>query len=193
STPSKGLTLQLLWNHRWEYDKGPERLLEIVRGLLRSRLEFVLHVVGQQFREQPPAFAELRSLLADAQALGSWGFIRDHGEYLNLLGQCEVALSTALHDFQGLALMQACGAGCSPLAPARLVYPEWLDEAFLYPGDAADPQREAAGAVAMILALAEKRASGQSLPLADVSRFSSDVLLDEYRRVLSAVTLLAMT
>jgi glycosyltransferase involved in cell wall biosynthesis len=182
-----GPALQLLWNHRWEYDKAPERLLEIVKGLRQSGLDFVLHVVGQQFRQQPPVFDELHQVLVKAGALGHWGYIADRGEYLNLLARCEVVLSTALHDFQGLAMMQACGAGCSPLAPARLAYPEWLDESCLYASDEDKPQREAAAAVARILALAERKKVGQPLPLAQLSRFSSRVLLDEYRRVLSAV------
>ena len=96
-------------------------------------------------------------------------------------------LSTALHDFQGLALMPACDAGCSPLAPARLAYPEWLCEEFLYTSDEADRQREADAAVAKILALAAKKSHGESLPLADVSRFGVDVLLHDYRHVLTAL------
>ena len=179
--------LQLLWNHRWEYDKGPQGLLEISRSLLHAGLDFELHVVGQQFREQPPAFAELRELLAGAGSLGRWGYLAQQYDYLELLRRCDVVLSTALHDFQGLALMHACDAGCSPLAPARLVYPEWLSEEFLYTSDEADRQREADAAAAKILALAEKKSRGEPLPLADVSRFRADVLLDDYRHVLTAL------
>jgi len=43
-----------------------------------------------------------------------------------------VVLSTARHDFQGLAIQEACFAGCTPLAPNRLVYPEYLPENLLY-------------------------------------------------------------
>ena len=187
STRSEAPALQLVWNHRWEYDKAPERLLEIVKGLRQSGLDFVLHVAGQQFRRQPPVFAELRQQLEEAGALGQWGYVADGGEYANLLAHCDVALSTALHDFQGLALMQACAAGCSPLAPERLVYPEWLEETCLYTSDEAHPEREAAAAVAKILALAQRKSSGQALPTTSLSRFSSRALLDEYRRVLLAV------
>jgi glycosyltransferase involved in cell wall biosynthesis len=178
--------LQLVWNHRWEYDKGPEHLLAIANALLCSGVNFVLHVVGRQFREQAPEFAALHALLRGANAIGYWGFIEDSEEYMYLLHQCDVALSTALHDFQGLALMQACAAGCSPLAPSRLVYPEWLGEDFLYPGYD-DVVREAAGAVARIARLAEMKSRGETLPLADVSRFGVPELIPRYRRVLREV------
>lgn len=66
-----GRPLTLVWNHRWEYDKGPGRLLSLVRRLVDARLPFRLHLVGQQFRQQPPAFGTLTRLLD--------GHYRDHG------------------------------------------------------------------------------------------------------------------
>ncbi|MFB1002484.1 MAG: DUF3524 domain-containing protein, partial [Pseudomonadales bacterium] len=48
--------LRLLWNHRWEYDKGPDRLLALVNALEASGLICELNIVGQQFRQTPKAF-----------------------------------------------------------------------------------------------------------------------------------------
>jgi glycosyltransferase involved in cell wall biosynthesis len=179
--------LQLLWNHRWEYDKGPERLLAIVQGLLAQELDFCLNVVGQQFRQRPEAFDEIRALLTAAGRLGNWGYIEEVADYQSLLASCDVVLSTALHDFQGLSMVQACAAGCSPLAPARLVYPEWLDQQFLYAASDSEPQTEAEAAVEKIVRLAAMKVAGEALPLADVSAFSADVLLPQYRSVLQAL------
>ena len=86
--------------------------------------------------------------------------------------------------------MQACVAGCSPLAPARVAYPEWLQAQFLYPVDE-DPRREARAVVERLQLLAESKASGEALPLADLSRYSREQLLVEYRRVLSSAAQLS--
>ncbi|MGB5324806.1 MAG: DUF3524 domain-containing protein [Pseudomonadales bacterium] len=129
--------LQLLWNHRWEYDKGPEHLLAFVEALAASDLPITMHIAGQQFREQPAAFAVIEKLLDDPLlrgpvTKGQWGFVASQRKYRELLAGCDVVLSTAQHDFQGLAVLQACQAGCAPLLPDRLAYPEYFAPRFLY-------------------------------------------------------------
>lgn len=171
-----GPALQLVWNHRWEYDKGPDGLLMLVRGMVESGLDFRLHMLGQQFRRQPAAFAELRSLLEQAGALGHWGYLEDHQAYHALLAGCDVVLSTALHDFQGIAVQEACVLGCAPLVPDSLVYPEWVDARFRY-ADNAD-------ALDKLGELCRLKQIGQPLPRQDVSGFSAGVLLPRYRAAL---------
>ncbi len=126
ATYKDGARQQLLWNHRWEYDKGPAQLLELVELLLESGLDFDMHVVGQQFRQRPAEFERVHQLLQSAGRLGCWGYIESRDDYEHLLGQCDVVISTALHDFQGLSVLEACAAGAAPLVPNRLVYPEWF-------------------------------------------------------------------
>jgi hypothetical protein len=41
-------------------------------------------------------------------------------------------LSTAHHEFQGLAVLEGAAYGCVPLAPNRLAYPEWIPTPCLY-------------------------------------------------------------
>jgi glycosyltransferase involved in cell wall biosynthesis len=50
----------LLWNHRWEYDKGPDRLLNFLQVLEQRSLPFRLSVVGERFRSYPKAFDRIR-------------------------------------------------------------------------------------------------------------------------------------
>jgi glycosyltransferase involved in cell wall biosynthesis len=168
--------LQLVWNHRWEYDKGPGQLLELAAALLERGLDFTLHVVGQQFREQPAVFAELRALLEGAGALGHWGFIEERENYFALLAACDVVLSTAEHDFQGLAVMEACAQACTPLVPDRLVYPEYFESVYRY--------QDNAEAVDKLLHWSEMKVGGQSLPRVDMEQFSPTVLLEQYRGLL---------
>lgn len=123
--------LNVVWNHRWEYDKAPDRLLEILKVLPKD-LPLCFHVVGQRFRQCPQVMDEIKALLEARSWLGEWGYIDDRFAYMNLLARCDVVLSTALHDFQGLSVLEAVAQGCTPLVPERLVYPEYVEAAHLY-------------------------------------------------------------
>lgn len=154
TTPSTR-PVSIIWNHRWEFDKGPERLLAFAKTLLNTEIDFVLHVVGQQFRSYPEEFAALRKLLNEKrpEAVGQWGFIEDRQLYQSLLDESDFVLSTALHDFQGLSVLEAVQRGCRPLLPRRLAYPEWCPDEFLYDSELDDIAFEASSAVLRLGAL----------------------------------------
>lgn len=137
-------TPHLLWNHRWEYDKGPERLLALLRELARRQQPFRLSVVGEQFRRQPPAFGQIRQEFG-AQIV-CWGYQESREDYDRLLAGADVVISTATHDFQGLAMLEAMAAGCLALAPRRLAYPEYVPAAQCYSSHEDDVEAEAAAA-----------------------------------------------
>lgn len=124
---------QIIWNHRWEYDKGPDLLLAIVKQVVAqfSPGQFQWHIVGQQFRQVPKAFAEIKTLLERANMLGAWGY-QSKADYCRLLGAGDIVLSTALHDFQGLSVCEAVAAGCIPVLPVRVAYPERFSRAALF-------------------------------------------------------------
>ena len=124
-------TLEVVWNHRWEYDKGPERLLAFVKALPEG-LALRFHIVGQRFRNDPECFIELAELLKRRQWLGQWGPVSAREEYLALLAQSDYVLSTAIHDFQGLAVLEAMALGCLPLVPDRLAYSQFVAGAYRY-------------------------------------------------------------
>ncbi|WP_053981968.1 tRNA-queuosine alpha-mannosyltransferase domain-containing protein [Marinagarivorans algicola] len=125
--------LTIVWNHRWEYDKCPELLLAIVQQLdkMAPHLNLRWHVVGQRFRQVPKAFEALQTLLMQKNWLGEWGYL-PRPEYLSVLKSSHIVLSTAAHDFQGLAVMDAVAAGCVPLLPHRVAYPEFFAGDYLF-------------------------------------------------------------
>lgn len=155
--------LQLLWNHRWEYDKGPELLLEIIRACEAQQLAIDFHIVGQQFRDCPDAFAAIHQLLlaSGTLALASWGYVEQACDYQQLLADCDVVLSTAEHDFQGLSVMEAVAAGCVPLLPNRLCYPEFYPANNLYGGEGLAGQ--AIAACEKLIQLLEQKKQGPLL------------------------------
>lgn len=140
AVPVNETTLDIIWNHRWEYDKGPDRLLALIRSL-DSSLPVRFHIVGQSFRQSPKVFDEIHELLQEKNALGSWGYIQCINEYRALLRNSDVALSTAIHDFQGLSVIEATAAGCLPLVPDRLAYKELFPSHCRYASEYFDQQK----------------------------------------------------
>jgi len=178
--------LDVIWNHRWEYDKGPKLLLSLAEAILARRLPIRLHVVGQQFRSSPIEFEKIATLLqqhAAALAIdqGSFGFIENRGSYIELLRRCDIVLSTALHDFQGLAIQEACTLGCTPLVPKALVYPEYIDDEHLYPYDeSSDNEMNCAGIVKRLENWQRMRAKNIALPRVTLDNFSQKTLRPKY-------------
>lgn len=181
-----GERLSLLWNHRWEYDKGPEQLLVILRACDDAGLPLDVHVVGQQFRQHPEAFAQIEQLLTESRRLrkGQWGYVEDAAAYRQLLASADVVLSTALHDFQGLSVMEAVAAGCRPLLPARLCYPQWFADDYLYPSSPTSPEREGR-AVAAILKQWQQQKQQAALTAPSLSSLYWSSLAPKYRQLLA--------
>ena len=149
----------MVWNHRWEYDKGPEGLLGCLVELSKTGVEFKIHIVGQQFRDIPPVFQEMRSQLGDK--IGQWGYFEDKEKYYQLLADSQVVVSTALHDFQGLSVLEAVSMGCVPVVPDRLAYPQFFPREFLYPSDPGNPKKEQKALADRLKHLVDRYQNGQ--------------------------------
>ncbi len=165
----------LVWNHRWEYDKGPERLLAFVQAL-PADLALTFHIVGQSFRSLPPAFAQLKALLNARGWLGQWGYVESKEAYLQLLAQSRYVISTSEHDFQGLAILEAVQCGCIPILPARMAYPEFFAREYLYASKDGVAE-EAQAMVGKALALFD----APETPVPDISSLVIDAVKPDYQ------------
>ncbi len=129
--------LTILWSHRWEYDKNPDAFFEVLFFLAQEEVPFRLAVLGETFRKWPPVFEEARRRLAGR--LVQFGYVPDRAAYEAQVKAADVVVSTAIHEFFGLSVVEAAAAGCFPLLPWRLSYPEIvppaLHETFLYRTD----------------------------------------------------------
>lgn len=141
----------LLWNHRWEYDKGPDRLALLLDELADLGQDFRLSVVGEQFRKQPDVLSTIRE--RHGSRIVNWGFLACRSDYDKLLTEADIVISTALHDFQGLSMLEAMASGCLALAPGRLAYPEYVPSSQLYESQPDDPVAEAKGAARALVRL----------------------------------------
>jgi len=122
----------IVWNHRWEPDKQPEVFHDLIKKLDEQQIEFGLILLGEH-----PAGAysvrpgkrnqEFEALCAQfGQHIIHSGYAQDRAEYFRLLRLGDIVVSTAKQENFGLSMLQAIDAGCWPLAPKRLAYPEVL-------------------------------------------------------------------
>ncbi len=126
---SPGQPLKIVWNHRWEYDKNPEAFFQALMLLKQQNIPFKLAVMGQTFRNSPPIFEEARNTLS--AHITHWGY-QSSDDHFDCLSRSDLVVSTAWHDFQGLALQEAMALGCVPVCPNRVAYPEYVPQQLLY-------------------------------------------------------------
>ena len=170
--------LHLVWNHRWEYDKGPEILFQTLAQLKKQGCSFTLSLVGQQFSRKPEAFDDIyRDFQSD---LTHFGYLESKDDYINVLQQADCVLSTAHHDFQGLAMMDAIASGCVPFAPRRLAYPEYIPSKNLYT-PAETTEQEGLHLAHRILEYSETPSEWDPV---DVSTHSESILWPQYHLIL---------
>ncbi|MEO0476555.1 MAG: DUF3524 domain-containing protein [Planctomycetota bacterium] len=112
----------LLWAARWEYDKGPELFFEAVDELVRRGVHFKLSVIGEQFAEAPACFNTAKERCADR--IVRWGYQSSREAYEQALHEADIVVSTSRHEFFGIAVAEAVSAGCVPVLPKALAYPE---------------------------------------------------------------------
>ncbi len=173
----------IIWNHRWEYDKAPERFFAALQILKQRNTDFRLSVLGQQFANAPACFALARKQFA--AELVHMGYL-PRNEYLRALDTGDVVVSTALHDFQGLAMLEAMARGCVPVAPARVAYAEYIPEMCLYPSTPTDAAVEAQ-ACAGLLDRAIKRIEDYRSLIPDMRSLGWGALGAAYRERLQAL------
>ena len=140
--------LRLVWAARWEYDKGPHLLLAILRQLKQRKVDFKLCILGQVFRKQPLAFDSIKTEFSSE--LVQFGFAKSRHQYLSWLAGGDIILSTALHEFQGLAVQEAVQLGCMPVLPNRLVYPQIFASHYLYDSFPNNHKKESSAAADLI-------------------------------------------
>jgi glycosyltransferase involved in cell wall biosynthesis len=177
-----GRPLRVAWLGRFEYDKGPERLQALAECLASGARPVELALVGRRFRREPEAFAALPAILGGR--LVHAAYLPERADYLALLSAADIVLSTARHEFQGIAVLEAVARGCLPCVPDALAYPELYPARFRYPvGGTADACGRAAAA--LLGSLAEGLAAEELAP-PSVTPWLGQALAPRYRRALGS-------
>jgi glycosyltransferase involved in cell wall biosynthesis len=120
----------IVWNHRWEYDKAPERFTDAMLALAEQGKDFRLALLGKRPQRTPEPLQRLRRELPD-RIVADGRLPRE--QYCELLGRADIAISTAIHEFQGISMIEATSAGALPLVPDALCYREQYPQQYRYP------------------------------------------------------------
>jgi len=159
----------ILWNHRWEYDKAPERFLSALRKLKERTSDFKLNLAGQVFRNTPESYSVIEEEFSDH--INHIGYAKSREEYEDIISNSNIIISTSMHDFQGLSVMEAADAGCIPVLPNRVAYTEIFGDEYLY-AENEDEEIEAENCAELILHASDKEC--------DMSAYYWENLRDKY-------------
>jgi glycosyltransferase involved in cell wall biosynthesis len=162
----------ILWNHRWEYDKRPDRFASAMIALAERGATFRLALLGPRPKQPPEPLLRLRRKLPDRiVADGQLGA----EEYRHTVARAGIVVSTANHEFQGISVLEAAGAGARPLVPDALCYPE------IYPARCRYPRGDVDGLIERL----DDWLAGNAAPAVDVSAWSTERLAPAWREVLA--------
>lgn len=134
-------TIVLGWVARWENDKRPDYFLQLLAILQRRHVAFELVLLGARPKRENESLQQIRKRYSNQ--IRHDGFSEhEHGRWL---AEMDCVVSTADHEFFGIAVCEAIWAGAIPILPNRLSYPELTSAECLY-----DSLDEAATLIATI-------------------------------------------
>jgi glycosyltransferase involved in cell wall biosynthesis len=178
----------IIWNHRWEFDKNPAAFFAALDAMVRRHVEFRLCLLGESYRTVPKEFLAARRRLG--RRIVHYGYLPARKEYLSWLAKGDLVVSTALQENFGIAVVEAVHAGCTPLLPRRLSYPELVPSAlqadFLYRDDRELPRRLETMLRALASGDEKLRARTRALARA-LDRYAWKNMIPAYDEALSAL------
>ena len=116
----------IVWNHRWEFDKKPAVFFKALRAVKNRNIPFTLTVLGENSMSRPGDFLKAENEFS-AEIVHS-GFVKNKDRYHRLLGGGDILVSTSIQENFGISVVEGMHAGLYPLLPERLSYPELIPE-----------------------------------------------------------------
>ena len=116
----------ILWNHRWEYDKNPDKFFEAMQHLSDEKIDFQLAILGKEFKDEISCFTHARKELK--KHIIQFGFTTSFNDHAHWLSKADILPVTSNQDFFGASIMEAVYCNTIPLLPNRLTYPELFNK-----------------------------------------------------------------
>ncbi len=118
----------ILWNHRWEYDKNPKSFFSVLKRVKNESNDFGLVILGENFSKSPKVFEESKKEFKNQ--IVHWGYLDSFEEYAKWLWKSHIIPVTSNQEFFGGSVMEAIYCGVWPILPNRLTYPELIPKIF---------------------------------------------------------------
>ena len=118
----------ILWNHRWEYDKNPQSFFSVLKKVKNEGNDFGLVILGENFSKSPKVFEESKKEFVNQ--IVHWGYVDSFEEYAKWLWKSHIIPVTSNQEFFGVSVMEAMYCDVWPIVPNRLTYPELIPEIF---------------------------------------------------------------
>jgi glycosyltransferase involved in cell wall biosynthesis len=126
--PQDGAAAPLvLWNQRLEYDKDPEGFISVLVDLAAEGVPFRVALCGERFGQPGERWEAGVTALGERVIHNGYA---DDEVYRRILWESAVTVSTAGHEYFGIAIIEAIYTHTFPLLPARLSYPELIPAEF---------------------------------------------------------------
>ena len=103
----EGTKINILWNHRWEYDKNPDDFFNAILNLSKHTTDFTVSVLGETYEGMPEVFEKVKPELEKKGLIKNWGFVPDKAQYYTILCDSHIVISTAIHEFYGVSVLEA--------------------------------------------------------------------------------------
>ena len=121
----------VVWNHRWSHDKGLDVAVASMRAVASQGVGFRVAVVGTDDHHDPARGDKLLAPLGERVVHRGW---MEPETYRELLCEADVVVAAARQENFGISVVEAVAAGCVPVVPDALAYPESIDDRwFRYP------------------------------------------------------------
>ena len=118
----------ILWNHRWEYDKNPEKFFKVLKKIKRNGFKFNLIILGRKFATEPEIFKQSKIIFKNE--IIHWGYLKSLDQYAKNLWKADIIPVTSKQEFFGVSVMEAMYCKTWPILPKKLTYPELIPERF---------------------------------------------------------------
>ena len=125
---TKGSRPNILWNHRWEYDKNPQSFFNVLKRVKSQSNDFGLVILGENFSKSPKVFEESKKEFVNQ--IVHWGYLDSFEEYAKWVWRSHIIPVTSNQEFFGGSVMEAISCGVWPILPNRLTYPELIPDIF---------------------------------------------------------------
>ncbi|OQY46478.1 MAG: glycosyl transferase family 1 [Desulfobacteraceae bacterium 4572_87] len=176
----------IIWNHRWEFDKNPKDFFLALDEMVKRGLDFRLALLGENFQNCPKEFTAAQKRYG--KRIVRYGYEPVRATYEAWLKEGTVVISTANQENFGISMVEAISAGCIPLLPQRLSYPEIVPESyhndFLY-----NNQEELVEKLARVLSGTSGLEQKAEMLSRELKRFSWHRMIQQYDDELKELTL----